>query len=413
MRREDLWVLGRDDESVIADLALGLGVTPARVLTYLIRRATDDRVPEPKARQIEIRLGTDLGQQAVVDALSKLKRWELVTESTVESDHGRPPKAWTTEHTVETAVRRVYSKRAATLLAEADADISGDTSDGGPLRLGLNWHPNGLHVPFYAARLEDDYRDQRIDVEITHHEGSERALQAVTDGDVDVGVVGAATLTRARQQGCGVVPIAVLYQRAMTVLYTTRDAFGGPLTGTESLEGRRVGLSPSTETRLLAELFLLQAGVTDTIEIVETAGEEAAALLSGDADVVAGSFSDPWELQDDHTVDVLTLSEQFPMYGPALIVDPTADLDGTRIERFLTATLLGWRAGRRDPEPAAREIAHRVNGEPAEIERTFGHAIDTFADSKDRRTHGWGVHEDAEWERMRTMLTQMRRLDGG
>jgi len=63
----------------------------------------------------------------------------------------------------------------------------------------------------------------------------------------------------------------------MTVLYTTRSSFGEPLTGSDQLRDRCIGLSPSTETRLLAELFLSQAGVADDVEILETTGEESTA----------------------------------------------------------------------------------------------------------------------------------------
>lgn len=433
MRTEEFWVMDDEDEAVAADLSLGLGTQAARVLAYLLLRAEDDRIEDSRARQLAIRLGTGLSRQGVIDALSTLSEAGLVTESTLDSEWGRPPKAWSTEYTIEQAVREAYARRAAHLLDRAGLDAT--ENDGGRrrIRLGLNWQPNGLHVPFYAAR--EAYGELELDVEFVHYRGSERALAAVADGDVDLGVVGAVTLTDARQQGASAVPLAVLYQRAMTVLYTTREAFGEPLTGSDQLRGRRIGMSPSTETRLLAELFLVQAGVADDVEILETTGEESAALRAGDADVVTGSFSDPWKLQDEHTVDVFTISEQFPIYGPALVVDPeriaatdadtTTDTDATTgvgadattgtdadaLERFLTGTLLGWRAGRADPTPAARHIATEVEDDRESVERTFRHAIESFADSKASRTDGWGAHNEDEWERVRTALVRTRQLE--
>ncbi|MFC6765505.1 ABC transporter substrate-binding protein [Natrinema soli] len=410
MKSAEHWVLDSDDEQLAADFEIGLGAQSARVLAYLVRRTEDDRIEDPRARQLDIRLGTGLGTQAVADALSRLSGRGLVTETTLDSEQGRPPKAWSTDHSVETAMYDAYATRAARLTDTVNADLSGSTTtDRGAIRLGFNWQPNGLHVPFYAARMEGAY--DPVDVEFVHYSGSEQALRAVATGDVDVGIVGAAVLIDGRHGGDSITPLAVLYQRAMTVLYTTRTVFGEPLAESDQLRDRCIGMSPNTETRLLAELFLSQAGVADDVEIFETTGEESDALRTGDADVVAGSFSDPWTLPHDEIVDVLTISDQFPIYGPALVVDPsTSETTTAQLERFLTGTMLGWRAGRSDPTPAARRIAADVAAEDEEIERTFRRAIESFADSKARRNDGWGVHRDDEWERVRTALAHTQRF---
>jgi len=413
MRTEAFWVMDDDDESLAADLGLGLGAEPARVLAYLLRREDDDRIEDPRARVIEIRLGTGLGRQPVIDALSALAEHGLVAESTLDSQQGRPPKAWSSEGTVETAMRRAYEERADRLVSALPTDAAtGPATDpsGEPLRVGFNWLPNGLQVPFYAARAADTYEAARLDVEFVHHRGSQASLEAVATGAVDVGVVGAATLTSAIQRGVSIEPLAVLYQRAMAVLYTTRAAFGGPLTESEQLRGRRIGLSPNTETRLLAEVFLSQAGVGDDVEIFEPDGEEAEALRSGRADVVAGSFSDPWRLDDGADVETLAIAEQFPIYGPVLAVDPGA-VAPARLRRFLTATMLGWRAGRADPTPAAGRIAAESDADRDEVERTFRTALSSFADSKASRTEGWGVHREDDWERLRIALARTGRLE--
>ena len=410
MRTEEFWVMDERDERLVEDLELGLGTEPARVLAYLLRRATDDRIADPRASGIDIRLGTGFGRQPVTDALSVLSDRELVTESTLESRQGRPPKAWAVEGSVEATVADAYGRRADDLVSAASVRPDSSASAGEPLRVGVNWRPNGLHVPFYTAMETDAYGTAGVDVEFTHYRGSKRALEAAVDGDVDVSVVGAATLTRARESGAAIEPLAVVYQRAMTVLYTTRSAFGEPLTGSEQLRGRRIGMSPNTETGLLAEVFLSQAGVADDIEVVETDGEELETLRSGRADVVAGSFSDPWKLEADRTVDTLTPSEQFPIYGPALVVDPSVRA-ADRLRAFLAGTIAGWRAGRADPTPAAERIADRVDDDPDEIERSFRRALEAFAGSKAMRECGWGTHREDDWERLRIALARTGRLE--
>lgn len=410
MRTEEFWVMDERDEWLVDDLELGLGTEPARVLAYLLRRATDDRIDDPRAGGIDVRLGTGFGRQPVTDALSILSERNLVTESTLESRQGRPPKAWAADGSLETTVTSAYGRRADDLVSASSVEPDRSATAGEPLRVGINWRPNGLHVPFYAALEMDAYETAGVDVEFTHYRGSKRALEAAVDGEVDVSLVGAATLTRDREDGAAVEPLAVMYQRAMTILYTTRSAFGEPLTGSEQLRGRRIGMSPNTETGLLAEVFLSQAGVADDVEVVETDGEELETLRSGRADVVAGSFSDPWKLEADHTVDTLTPSEQFPIYGPALAVDPSVRA-ADRLRAFLAGTISGWRAGRADPTPAAERIADSGDDDPDEIERTFRQALDSFASSKAMREDGWGAHREDDWERLRIALARTGRLE--
>jgi ABC-type nitrate/sulfonate/bicarbonate transport system substrate-binding protein len=310
-------------------------------------------------------------------------------------------------------MRCAYESRADRLVSALSADVetgtAGEPSEE-PLRVGFNWLPNGLQIPFYAARTADAYRTAQLDVEFVHHRGSRASLEAIAAGAVDVGVVGAATLTSAIERGVAIEPLAVLYQRAMAVLYTTRAAFGGALRASEQLRGRRIGLSPNTETRLLAEVFISQAGVGDDVEILETDGEEIEALRSGRADVVAGSVSDPWRLDGEAEVETLAIAEQFPIYGPALAVDPGA-VAPDRLRRFLTGTMLGWRAGRADPTPAARRIAAASDADRDEIERTFRTALSSFADSKASRTDGWGAHREDDWDRLRIALARTGRLE--
>ncbi len=410
MRTEEFWVMDERDEELVGDLELGLGTEPARVLAYLLGRATDDRIGDPRASGIDIRLGTGFGRQSVTDALSVLSERGLVTESTLESRQGRPPKAWAVEGSVEPTVADAYGQRADDLVSAASVRPDSSATVEEPLRVGVNWRPNGLHVPFYTAVETDAYESAGVDVEFTHYRGSKRALEATLGGELDVSVVGAATLTRARESGAAVEPLAVMYQRAMTVLYTTRSAFGGPLTESENLRGRRIGMSPNTETGLLAEVFLSQAGVADDVEVVETDGEELEALRSGRADVVAGSFSDPWRIEAEGTVDTLTPSEQFPIYGPALAVAPDVRA-ADRLRAFLSGTISGWRAGRADPTPAARRIADRVDDDPDEIERAFRRALEAFAGSKAMREDGWGAHREDDWERLRIALARTGRLE--
>lgn len=416
MRTLEFWALADDDSDVVDRLAAGLGRAPARVLAYLLLRAD---VEDDPPTQLQIRIGTGLNRNAVTDALERLEDRDLVARTTVRDDTpGRPPTAWAPVDDLDATVERVYRQHARRLLRQTSAvprvsaDVDGAdefaTRAEGELVLGLNWLPNGLHAPFYAATLSGRYENRGVAVAIEHHEGSKRSIGNVVSGGADVGVAGAATVVRAREADEPIVPIAVLYQRAMTVLYTTRDVFGEKLERIEQLRGRRIGMPPESETRVLGRLFLSQTDVAEDVQFVETAGEERRALLSDEADVVTGSFSDPRELAEEGaTVDSLLVANHFPIYGPVLIAREDTLTERTALlARFLEGTIHGWVDARRDAGSAVERIAAESESTPERVRRTFDQAVEEFGQGDRVREHGWGWQCTDPWVRLDTALRQ-------
>lgn len=432
MKARTFWALDDDDAPVVDRLAAGLGRNPARILAYLLLRA--ERESDP-ARNVDLQVGTRLSRSTLDDAITRLESADLIERTSVQDvDRGRPPAAWRPVGDFEETRRRAYHRHGGALLDRAvdqhtDGRIEIDgrresngrkgpagrnESTGAPgdrLQLALNWRPNGLHVPIYAAAAAGWYDEFDVDVRVEHHDGSRRALDRVSSGAADVAVVGAATIVRAREASEPVVPIAALYQRAMTVLYTAREVFGEPLRSVEQLRGRRVGMPQNSETRLLGRLFLAKATNGD-VEIVATDGEEANLLLDGGADVVTGSFTDPRQLgKQELTIDALLVTDHFPIYGPMLVVHRSALTERpTALRNFLAGTTAGWAAGLHDPHPAAEQIAAEDDDDEALFRRTFEQAAVEFGESDAVRERGWGWQRPETWASLRTALEQAELL---
>lgn len=433
MRPRSVWELDADDEPLIDRLAAGVGRTPARLLAYLLLRA--EREDEPTT-SVQLQVGTGVNRTTVGEAMGRLEARDLVERTTVRPDEadsagGRPRTAWRPVADVDATVEVTYAGHATALLERAGtdgADGNGDEDQNeGPtpnvhgtdreppstdpaVEIGLNWRPNALHVPFYAAMAADWYEPFGVEIGLEHCDGSERALEALASGRADLAVAGAATVVRARARGAPIVPVAVCYQRAMTVLYTTREAFGEALEGVDQLVGRRIGMPPDSETRLLGRLFLSQTGVDDgdDVRIVDTNGEEREALRTGAADVVTGSFADPRALErTGRTVDTLLLTDHFPIYGPTLVAhERTLESRPAAVAGVLAGTTGGWAAARRDPRPAAERIAAASNNDPERIRETFERAAAEFGEGAAVRERGWGWHRPAMWDRLLTALEQ-------
>ena len=429
MRVREFPVLGEDDRPVIDRLTGGLGEPSATVLAYLLLR--NEEFSTEAASLLAIRVGTGLNRKAVRDALSRLENRELVETATVRDETpGRPPTVWRTSRNVQDAVEAVYERHARGLIGRArhfsDSDTPASTavSTGYPtnadVSLALNWRPNGLHAPLFVAEKSDAYEERGLSLRFDANRGSRNALDALLSGEADIAVSGAATVLRARANREPVVPIALLFQHAMTALYGLEPAFDGPFERVDQLRGLRIGTPPTSETDLLGRLFLSQAGVLTDVELVELRGEERDALLSGTVDVVTGSFSDPRQLRSDGIpVESILVAEQFPLPGPALVTTArNLSERESELVAFLAGTTDGWTAARTNPTYVGDAIAERNeearDGEGdgnelgADRERhTFEEAVAEFGITDTVRKRGWGRSRMEAWDRLETALERV------
>lgn len=425
MERRELPVLSQADDVYVDQLAAGLRRSAARVYVYLWLRSLDDDIETAPATQTAIQVGTGLSRKSIQDGIQTLEARGLAESKRVNtSNPGRPPNAWTTTEPLSAVLDRVFDQHGTHLLDQAltisDAECAAvdsttderatavQTTDQETITVGLNWHPNGLQLPLFAARQNDHYSDRGLCVEFLAYNGSRQAVDAVVSGAATVGISGAATVTRARANGMPVVPIATLFQRPMVVFYTVRQRFGDRLDTVDQLSGRRVGMPVPSEMSTLGKMFLAQAGILEEVEIVHVEGEEHDALTSGDVDAVTGIFADPQRLDSaSTTVDTLPVAAAYPIYGPTLIAcEESLDRRRELLTRFLSGTTAGWAAATHDPGQAVDHLSERTDHSPERVRAVFERAVEEFASTDELAKHGWGWQTPETWNRLETALEQ-------
>ncbi|WP_255169037.1 ABC transporter substrate-binding protein [Natrononativus amylolyticus] len=406
-------VLAADDQRLVDRLAVATSRPAARVLAYLLRRDADDDLASVASRTA-IGIGTGEHEKSVARALEALRSADLVTKTTAKTaGSGRPPDRWAVRRPEAATVRTLYRHHARALLAQAErlegelsaalpAESTAATGGTGSLAIGLNWEPNALHLPLFAAR---DALPDSPSLSFESYAGSRAVVAAVAAGDVDLGVAGAVTACRERRAGREIVPVAVIFQRSTVVLCALEGRFDEPFTSMAQLGGRRVGIPSGTETGLLARFLLEQAGLAEAVDIVDLAGEERTALVSGEVDAVTGMSPDPGRLErEGHTVEVVAMAEQYPVYGPALIVHrETLERRRPLLERALTAVMAGRASA--TGQPAVDAVATSAGETPAGVARTFERAVERFDAGETVRKRGWGWHTPDGWAGVRTALS--------
>src|SRR4051794_3979254 len=107
-----------------------------------------------------------------------------------------------------------------------------------PATLALDFTPNAVHAPIYAAVREALDRRHGVKLRIREPGSSPNSLALLTSGRVDVGILDIQDLALARQRGIDVVGIAALVQRPLAALIAQAR-----VRHPRDLAGRTVGVS--------------------------------------------------------------------------------------------------------------------------------------------------------------------------
>jgi NitT/TauT family transport system substrate-binding protein/putative hydroxymethylpyrimidine transport system substrate-binding protein len=104
--------------------------------------------------------------------------------------------------------------------------------------LALDFTPNPVHAPIYAAVEGRRDRARGIRLEIRRPGGSPDSLRLLAGGRVDIGVLDIHDLAIARSQGVDLVGVAALVNRPLAALIASDD-----IRRPRDLEGKKVGVS--------------------------------------------------------------------------------------------------------------------------------------------------------------------------
>src|SRR4051794_32432803 len=107
-----------------------------------------------------------------------------------------------------------------------------------PATLALDFTPNAVHAPIYAAVRQGFDRRHGVRLRIREPGSSPNSLALLTSGRVDVGILDIHDLAIARERGVDVVGVAALVQRPLAALIAQPN-----VRRPRDLAGRTVGVS--------------------------------------------------------------------------------------------------------------------------------------------------------------------------
>jgi len=186
----------------------------------------------------------------------------------------------------------------------------------------LAWIAGGVDAPFFMAESKGYFTEAGLDVEIVDGNGSTGTIQAVGNGDFEIGIAGLGVLAQAQQQADADTMIAVagLLQKDPTSIISLE---GSGITTPKNIEGKRLGTDAGNLEDGMIRAFAAANDVDmDKVEIIViNGGGDRVALLNGDVDFING-----WANPDGDKV-----AEMKPISPPLLFADYGVNILGSSV----------------------------------------------------------------------------------
>jgi NitT/TauT family transport system substrate-binding protein/putative hydroxymethylpyrimidine transport system substrate-binding protein len=251
-------------------------------------------------------------------------------------------------------------RRALVLLVVLLAGCGGSSSGDGPreLTLALDFTPNAVHAPLFAAVAGGHDRAHGVAIDIRQPGSGPDALKLVASGRAQLGVLDIHDLAIAREQGSQLVAVAALVQKPLAAL-----AARPGITRPRDLEGHTVGVSglPS-DPAFVRAIVEHDGGDVTKVRQVTIGFSAVTRMLSGRVDA-APVF---WNAEGVALRRGGLAAEEFrvddygaPPYPEVVLVTAQKTLDTERdtLQRALAAIADGIDDVRRDPDAAVKVIA--------------------------------------------------------
>ena len=232
------------------------------------------------------------------------------------------------------------------------------------MTLALDFTPNAVHAPIYAAVRRGYDRDHGIRLRIRPPGSAPDALKLLAGGRADVAVLDIHDLGLARERGRDFVGVGALVQRPLAAIIA-RQGVSRP----RDLEGRRVGVSglPS-DPAVLRAVMADDGGDARRARLVTIGFSAVPSLIARRVDAVPAFWNAEGVVLRRRGVPIREFRVDdygAPRYPEVVIFTTRRILDRRRatVRAVVDSVRDGVRDVLREPEPAVRDIARAGNSD--------------------------------------------------
>jgi len=207
----------------------------------------------------------------------------------------------------------------------------------------LKWLHQAQFAGLYAAVEKGFYEQENLEVILVPYSYEEQPIDMVIEGKSEFGIIGGNLIIQARADGLPVTTIGVIYQKNPLCCYSLKES---GIIKPQDFIGKTIGLKPGENTQSYY-VMIKKAGLDRNQMNEVQIGYGVDELISGITDVSTGfSVNEPHRvIEAGHDVDVMLFADYgVDVYADTLftseeIINSAPEL----VERFLRATIRGWR----------------------------------------------------------------------
>src|SRR3954451_15129435 len=257
---------------------------------------------------------------------------------------------------------------AALALAALAAGCGGDGGGSGaprPMTVALDFTPNAVHAPIYAAERKGYDRAEGVKIRIRPPGSAPDSLKLLAAGKVDLAVLDIHDLGLARERGRDFVGVGALVQRPLAAIIA-RAGIRRP----RDLEGKRVGVSglPS-DPAVLRAVMSDDGGDYRKARQVTIGFAAVPSLIDGKIDAVPAFWNAEGVVLRQRGVAIREFRVDdygAPRYPEVVLIATRKSLERRReqVDAVVRAVKRGSKDVLRDPEPAVRDIARAGSTDP-------------------------------------------------
>jgi putative hydroxymethylpyrimidine transport system substrate-binding protein len=261
-------------------------------------------------------------------------------------------------------VKALVATAACLLAAAAGCGGDGGSDEARRVTLALDFTPNAVHAPIYAAVREGYDRERGVGIDIRPPGAAPDSLKLLAAGKADMAVLDIHDLGLARERGRDFVGVGALVQRPLAAIIARRE-----IRRPRELEGRRVGVSglPS-DPAVLRAVMEDDGGDADRVRQVTIGFSAVPSLIDDKVDAVPAFWNAEGVVLKRRGVAIREFRVDdygAPRYPEVVVFTSRAILERRReaVRAVVKALADGVRAVRRDPEAAVRDIARAGNSD--------------------------------------------------
>jgi NitT/TauT family transport system substrate-binding protein len=291
---------------------------------------------------------------------------------------------------------------------------TGETDGGGegdltPVKLQLQWLPQGQFAGYFAAQELGYFEEEGLDVELIPSGGDIVPQDALANGDVDYAIAWVPKVLGSIEQGANLTDIAQIFQRSGTLQVSFA---GSGIDSVDDFEGKKIG---SWGFGNEWEIFAAMAaeGLDSTTVQIITQDFNMNAFLQGDIDAAqAMTYNeyaqlletvnpDTGELYTPEDFDVISYEDtegamlQDAIWADTEKLESDEEYQETTV-KFLKAVIKGWVYAAANPEEASEITIAAGSGWGPSHELWMVNETNKLIWPSD---NGIGIIDEAAWDK--------------